>query len=438
MTITASGTPRRRHHRTSPAMKKLRKRFQYQPLSLKDILQDMKKSIDVMLDLSYSAIVFQSPEIMDETLKIEQRVHELTYLLNFQIIQAQVGSHDLAKQLEPVVFLGFSIDKIADALADIARVVSMNKHLGQFFQLCWKSIPEPIVKVRLGKKCPFLGQRWDDVAFRADYHVDEIAIRRGNRWLLKEHEVLLEGDLLIVKGELPAVKDFRVTCDDPEPFSFTIDEEIESIFPSGDKDFMDDVLDLKRKYIQITDMSETMVELALAALFFGNEEIAEDIIEMEEIMDHLIIDFEKDVLWLAKGMEKPYRLLGLIRIIYSCELISDAAANMAENIVKGFRPHEIIVSAINETDETVVRAYVTEKSRFNGKTYAEVQKPRYMRGFHLVAVKRDDDWIYGFKPDFTFQVDDLLIGLGPKEEIDAWRLGVDPEFDEDEDFKEEE
>nr|MDO8117179.1 TrkA C-terminal domain-containing protein [Candidatus Sigynarchaeota archaeon] len=321
--------------------------------------------------------------------------------------------------------------KIADALADIARVVDINKFLPQFLQLCWKVAPESIVKVTIGKTCKYMGKTIEDIEFRSTFGVDVIALRRNNTWILNETETMKLGDHLIVKGDLNALKEIKVEFNDPEPFSFIQDQDPSDLmFPPDNKEVLDIMMDLKRKYIEITDFSETMVDLALAALFFGNEEIAEDIMEMEEIMDQLVVEFEKNVLWAAKSLEKPYSLVGIIRIIYSCELISDAAANIAENLLKGFKPHNIIADAINESDETVVRAYVTEKSYFNGKTYEHVQVPKYMRGFHIIAVKRDD-WIYSLKPDFTFRVDDLLIGLGPVEQIEAWRMEVDPEFDED-------
>ena len=69
---------------------------------------------------------------------------------------------------------------------------------------------------------------------------------------------------------------------------------------------------------------------------------------------------------------------------------------------------------------------------FKGKNYAQLQDKRYKRGFHIIAMKRDHKWIYSFKPNFIFQVGDLLIGLGPKETVEQWRRCVNPEI-----FKEE-
>ena len=110
-------------------MKKQKKTFTYKPLSLKDIIKEMKQKIDLMIDLAYTAIKFGSKEIADEAYTIEKRIHELTFLLNVQIIQTQAGGLKAAKKLEPVVVMGSSIDKISDALSDIARVVYLNSDI---------------------------------------------------------------------------------------------------------------------------------------------------------------------------------------------------------------------------------------------------------------------------------------------------------------------
>ena len=168
-----------------------------------------------------------------------------------------------------------------------------------------------------------------------------------------------------------------------------------------------------------------MIELAFAALFFNNYEVAEDILELEELMDGLNIAFEKDLLDLSKIIGKT--LTGIMRIVFSCELIADAAAHIAENIIKGFKPHRIFQLAIDETPEIVVRESLSEDSYFRGKTYNELQDSRYKRGFHIIALKRENKWIYSFKPNFIFKKGDLIIGLGPKETVDQWRKCVHPE-----------
>jgi uncharacterized protein with PhoU and TrkA domain len=413
--------------------KEKRKRFQYQPISLKDILKEMKQKIDLMIDLAYSAIKFSSKEIADETSKMEKRIHELTFLLNLQIIQTQTGGFKEAKALEPIVVMGFSIDKISDALADIARVVYINSDISDFTQLFWDEVPEPIVKITVNDACEFIGMKRKEVHFRSKYGVDLIAIKRKDEWLFEKNNEIQTGDILIIKGEIEPIKELKKLTFDIEDFSFRVDdEEKDSEFDLSNSDIFDKIQELKKDYVLITDISETMIELALAALFFNSYDVAEDVLEMEALMDGLNINFEKDLLSLTQLFNNPKILTGIMRIVFSCELIADAAAHLAENILEGFEPHIILQKAIEESPEIVVRETISIESYFKEKTYKQLQNQQYKRGFHIIALKRENKWIYSFKSDFIFEVGDLLIGLGPKETVDQWRSCVHPELSKEE------
>ncbi|MHA2288735.1 MAG: potassium channel family protein [Promethearchaeota archaeon] len=393
----------------------------------------MKQKIDLMIDLAYSAIKFSSKEIADETSKIEGRIHELTFLLNLQIIQTHAGGVKEAKALEPIVVMGYSIDKISDALADIARVVYINSDISNFTQLFWDEVPEPIVKITVNDNCEFIGMNRRDVHFRSKYGVDLIAIKRKDDWLFQKDNEIRMNDILIIKGEIEPIKELKKLTLDAEEFSFQIEDvEKESDFDLNNPEVLDEIQELKKDYVMITDISETMIELALAALFLKSYEVAEDVLEMEEILDGLNINFEKDLLDFTHLVDSPRSLTGIMRIIFSCELIADAAAHIAENILKGFEPHAIFQRAIKETEEIVVRETISNESFFKDKTYNQLQDQRYKRGFNIIALKREDKWIYSFKSDFLFEVEDLLIGLGPKETVDQWRSCVHPEFSKEE------
>ncbi len=413
---------------------KKKKKFKYTPLSLKEIIKEMKSSIDLMIDLAYSAIKFGSKEIADEVSKMEGRIHELTFLLNVQIVQTHVGGFQEAKTLEPIVVMGYSIDKISDALADIAKVVYINSDIQEFTQLFWHDVPEPIVKLGVKKNCQFIGQCRRDIHFRSNYGVDIIAIRRDDKWSFDKEEILRENDILIVKGELDPIRQLKKLAYDDDPISFELkSDNSESVYDLTDPELLEYLQELKKDYIYITDISETMIELSLASIFLNNYEVAEDVLEMEELMDGLNISFEKGLLGFAHDFDSPRDLTGIMRIVFSCEQIADAAAHIAENILKGFEPHPILQKAIEETQEIIVRETLSPESFFKGKTYEQLQDKRYKRGFHIIAAKRNNTWIYSFKPEFIFQEGDLIIGLGPKETVSQWRKCVNPKFSEEED-----
>ena len=134
-------------------------------------------------------------------------------------------------------------------------------------------------------------------------------------------------------------------------------------------------------------------------------------------------EVERDELAILKGEGRTYTIAGE-------EVIQKPL--VVENITKGFKPHRILQKAIEETSEIVVRVILSEDSHFKDKTYSESQDSRYKRGFHIIALKRKNKWIYRFKPGFTFKEGDLLIGLGPKETVEEWVRCVNPSEKEEE------
>ncbi|MHA1822559.1 MAG: TrkA C-terminal domain-containing protein, partial [Promethearchaeota archaeon] len=286
----------------------------------------------------------------------------------------------------------------------------------------------PIVKITVNENCEFIGLTRLDIHFRSKHGVDLIAIKRGDNCLFKKNVKIQKGDFLIIKGELEPIKALKSLAGDFEEISFKFDKsKEESEFNLANPEIYEEIQALKRDYVLITDISETMIELALAALFFKSYDLADDVLEMEALMDGLNIIFEKDLLDFAHLVENPRNLTGIMRIVFSCELIADAAAHIAENILKGFEPHPIFQKAIKETSEIVVRETMSKDSFFKNKTYKELQNQKYKRGFHIIALKRNKKWIYSFKSDFIFEEGDLIIGLGPKETVDQWKKCVHPE-----------
>jgi uncharacterized protein with PhoU and TrkA domain len=411
-----------------------KKKFIYQPLSIKDILKEMKEKIDLMMDLSLSAVMLGNKQLAQQATKIEARIHELTFLLNFQLIQTHTGGFNESKSLEPIMIMGYSIDKIADALTDIAHTVDI-VNLTPFSKMLWEISQEHIIVVNINEGSSFIGQKLEDLEIRAKYNLDLVALHQGNKWILGEQEIVQVSDQLIVRGELPDLEAFAALSGETPEYIKNLKNNISSMHEYyGEKDYQI-FKTIRKDFLQIIDLAESMVDIAFAALFFSNTELAEDIVEMEETMDVLNLKFERNILSYAHNTTHHADLEGILRIVFSCELISDACQFMVENILFGFEVHPILKKAFAESGETVVRELITERSYFKGKKYAEVHTKRYSRGFYIVAIRRDGDWIYNFTPDFILKENDLLIGIGPQETVDLWRRCVNPlsRLDQDDD-----
>lgn len=177
------------------------------------------------------------------------------------------------------------------------------------------------------------------------------------------------------------------------------------------------------KLAELKDTSELMLDLAYSALLLNSKELAEEVGKLEEHMDDLHTEFE--LLALSSGFSpgESKDFLGLIRLGVVTESIADAAAEIAEVVLRGLKPHPILRKVIEEAEETVTRVQVAENSTLAGKTLREAKIPE-RTGMWILAIRRGNKWIRP-KKDTIIQVGDVIIASGYAEgEEDLFQLAT--------------
>jgi uncharacterized protein with PhoU and TrkA domain len=170
------------------------------------------------------------------------------------------------------------------------------------------------------------------------------------------------------------------------------------------------------RFVELKNTSELMIELAYSSLMLNSKDLAEEVQRLEESMDKMHTDFE--LLSLTSGFKKEEAsgFLGLIRLGVATEKLADAAAEMAEVVLRDIEPHPVLKLAIREAEETVIQACVTEESSLINKTLKEARVPEET-GMWILAIKRSDKSLRP-KPNMKIQVGDILIASGYAEGVE--------------------
>jgi len=171
------------------------------------------------------------------------------------------------------------------------------------------------------------------------------------------------------------------------------------------------------RFVELKDTSELMMDLAYSALLLNNKELAEEVERLEEFMDKKHTEFELLALTSDFKKEEAAGFLGLIRLGVATEKIADAAAEMAEVVLRGIKPHPILTLTIKEAEETVTQACVTENSPIVGKTLKEA-RVHEETGMWILAIKRGDKTLRP-KADSKVEQGDILIASGYAEGADS-------------------
>lgn len=168
--------------------------------------------------------------------------------------------------------------------------------------------------------------------------------------------------------------------------------------------------EIVERFVELKDTSELMMDLAYSSLLLNSRELAEEVQRLEEYVDKRHTDFELLVLSSKFKKEEARGFLGLIRLGVVTEKIADAAAEIAEVVLRGIEPHPVLKLTIEEAEETVTYVRVTAGSSLVNKTLRETRIPEET-GMWVLAIRRRDKCIRP-KPDSKIEADDILIASG--------------------------
>jgi len=163
---------------------------------------------------------------------------------------------------------------------------------------------------------------------------------------------------------------------------------------------------------QLKNTCEFMIDLAYSALIFGDKELAERVMDLEEYVDNLHTKFELKVLELGiRRKEDEKNLLGLLRLGVATENLADAAAEIADVVLRGVEPHPILRMVMEEAEEAVMEAKILENSSLIGKMLGELKLEEKI-GVKIIAVKRENIWFYNPPDDFILRPGDIIVARG--------------------------
>jgi uncharacterized protein with PhoU and TrkA domain len=193
-------------------------KIEYRPISVREALTEMKDVSEIMIDLAYSAALFNSHELAEEVLELEKRVDYLAYMIDMSTMLAARDAED-AQHLTAVTTVAAATDKISDAAADIATIVLKDIGIHPIVRKAFEKVEEHLARAIVKPNSILVNKKLGDLELAAKIGVDVIAIRRQREWTIDpdEEETIVAGDVLIARGaphgvdELEALTSGKIT-----------------------------------------------------------------------------------------------------------------------------------------------------------------------------------------------------------------------------------
>ncbi|MBO3802920.1 MAG: potassium channel protein [Candidatus Brockarchaeota archaeon] len=179
----------------------MRGEIKYKPVSVRDILTELQTTTTLMIDLAYSAVVFNDKDLAEDVVEMAGKVDELKTRLLMNTAIA-VRDADDAETMVGVMQVGAVAYRISGAAADIARTVLLGLVPDPRVLEALAKTKEGLVRTRILPNSVLAGKPLGKLKLETNIGVNVIVVRRGKELLTNPGpEVsLAEGDVLIARG----------------------------------------------------------------------------------------------------------------------------------------------------------------------------------------------------------------------------------------------
>ena len=378
------------------------KELKYCTRSTKDLLIDMKDTSELMLDLAYSAVIYDDREIAMEVIRLEEKMDTLDYYVRISTMLS-ARRLDEAEALAGVLQAGAAAENISNAAGDIAKIALLDLGIPLELKLDLREAEETLTRATVSAESPMAGRTLGAIELETETGMWVIAIRRDRSWIYDpDHSTRIRaGDVVFARGHDEGVPLFIecATCEKYQQATFKLKRVLADL---------DRAVDL---IVEMKNMSELAIGLAYSAMLFYNKDIAEEVRYIEDKMDGMKYELQHWVLKSAKHIDEVDQLRGLLHLANASEAISDAAYDLADVVLRDIELHPIMAIAVRESDEVVTKREILPDSAVAEKSLGEL-KLETETGMHIMAVKRKDRWVYSPGARTVLYAGDILIARG--------------------------
>ena len=172
-------------------------------------LVELKDTSELMMDLAYSSLLLSSRELAEEVEALEDRMDNLHTEFEFLVLASGFKPED-SKDFLGLIRLGVATENIADAAAEIARVVLRGLEPHPILKDVIKEAEETVTRVQVSKRSTLVGKSLKDVKLPEETGMWVLAIRRGKKWIRPKPSLTLKiGDFLIASGYAEGREDLK-------------------------------------------------------------------------------------------------------------------------------------------------------------------------------------------------------------------------------------
>ena len=170
-------------------------------MSVQELLTEMKDISEVIVDLAYASLVYNSKEMGQRVNELEDEMEELKYAIRVKTLLAARTLED-AKQLSGILQIASAADRISHAAGDLVDLLEVPADKRPFITNLINESDEKIRMIRISPASEMAGYTIGKLGVEANTGMKIIALKNRYGWTYDPDDdvKLRAGDDMIVRG----------------------------------------------------------------------------------------------------------------------------------------------------------------------------------------------------------------------------------------------
>jgi uncharacterized protein with PhoU and TrkA domain len=184
--------------------------IEYKPTSVKEILTEMKDISELIVDLAYSAVIFDCEDMAKEVEDLEIKMDKRLYQIRLAAMLASRSTED-AEQLSGILQVASMAENISNAAGDIVKLLDVNLEARLILPMVLRKGDEKIKHIFVDKNSTIINRTIGELQVETETGARIIAVNRGKRWIygVEDNFRFKAEDRLIVRGVEDGLNGFR-------------------------------------------------------------------------------------------------------------------------------------------------------------------------------------------------------------------------------------
>lgn len=173
---------------------------------------------------------------------------------------------------------------------------------------------------------------------------------------------------------------------------------------------------LRSMLAEAKNLSELMVDLAYASVYFGNAEMAAEVGELEQQMNELVHDMRRVCVLAVRRPREAEGMSSVLQVVSAIERIANDAVDISRIMTHRLGIPAELVRDLSDAAEVSHRVLVSEGSHMANRPVADFELP-VATGMRIFAIRRGRQWVTAVDGDFIMSPGDVLFLRGSPDGI---------------------